>query len=301
MYKKFEMCKNKNDENNDPLTDGLDKEDEEKAIIDNTFDRTTPGQGTQKITRKNVIRNELFRPKHIEQHPFPHVNNRAIHLITFKQGDQQTYPQAYSTVHLLYTGYIYAPSNSNSQEPTDREFFFIHIFIIYIHICIYPSTTDTISATPLGIGQNISGIEHAVMRMSVGQRARVYVPSRLAYGSYGAKELIPPNADLIFDLHLIAIHSPLNNDEANVAMLKEPNSESENEHAVENDENDNIINNLSNGVINSYDNVNNQPFAASEKFITQEIHEQNRKPLENLLAEDNSGGHSLLDEPTEDL
>ena len=43
--------------------------------------------------------------------------------------------------------------------------------------------------------------------MKVGDKATVFIPSHLAYGSSGAGGVIPPNATLIFDVELMSIKS----------------------------------------------------------------------------------------------
>ena len=44
------------------------------------------------------------------------------------------------------------------------------------------------------------------MKMSLGQRATLYIPSDKGYGAQGAGGMIPPGADLIFDVELLAIN-----------------------------------------------------------------------------------------------
>ena len=55
----------------------------------------------------------------------------------------------------------------------------------------------------IGVGQVISGWDQGVALMKKGQKVRFYIPSNLGYGSRGAGNLIPGNADLIFDVELL--------------------------------------------------------------------------------------------------
>ncbi len=57
----------------------------------------------------------------------------------------------------------------------------------------------------IGQGQVIKGWDEGVMSMKIGEKRRLYIPSKLGYGVYGAGALIPPGADLIFDVELISV------------------------------------------------------------------------------------------------
>ena len=57
----------------------------------------------------------------------------------------------------------------------------------------------------LGVGQVISGWDEGIQLLKVGEKARLVIPSNIAYGSQGAGGVIPPDATLIFDVELVAI------------------------------------------------------------------------------------------------
>ena len=57
----------------------------------------------------------------------------------------------------------------------------------------------------LGVGQVIPGWDEGIALLKVGDKARFVIPSYLAYGSQGAGGVIPPNANLIFDVELMKI------------------------------------------------------------------------------------------------
>ncbi|KAF8323890.1 immunophilin [Clavulina sp. PMI_390] len=58
---------------------------------------------------------------------------------------------------------------------------------------------------PLGAGRVIRGWDEGLIDMCVGEKRQLRIPSDLAYGSRGAGGLIPPNADLVFDVELLEI------------------------------------------------------------------------------------------------
>lgn len=57
----------------------------------------------------------------------------------------------------------------------------------------------------LGVGQVISGWDEGIQLLHVGDKARLVIPSELAYGSRGAGGVIPPDAPLIFDVELVNV------------------------------------------------------------------------------------------------
>ena len=57
----------------------------------------------------------------------------------------------------------------------------------------------------LGTDKVIKGWNIGVVCMKSGGKRRLMVPSALGYGATGAGNVIPPNADLIFDIELIEV------------------------------------------------------------------------------------------------
>ncbi len=51
----------------------------------------------------------------------------------------------------------------------------------------------------------VSGFREAMLRMNVGDKARVFVPSYLGYGAAGRAPRVPPNTDLYFDIEIVGI------------------------------------------------------------------------------------------------
>eukprot|EP00941_MAST-03F_sp_MAST-3F-sp1_P005337 g5337.t1 len=113
---------------------------------------------------------------------------RHITIETIKPGDEENFAQQGDQVIVHYTGFL-------AESLGGREF------------------DSSRGHDPLqfgaGLGEVIDGMDEAVLSMSLGQRAKIYVPSAYAYGEKGKGDSpstgIPPNADLVFDLELLNI------------------------------------------------------------------------------------------------
>ena len=57
----------------------------------------------------------------------------------------------------------------------------------------------------IGLRQVIEGWEQGLLGMRVGGKRTIFIPSELGYGDRGAGDLIPPNANLIFDVEIVDV------------------------------------------------------------------------------------------------
>jgi len=96
-------------------------------------------------------------------------------------------PQAGDKVTVHYTGFLTDSAKTKFDSSVDRG---------------QPFTFK------LGKGQVIKGWDEGVALLSVGDNATFTIPSDLAYGERGAGGVIPPNADLIFEVELISFETP---------------------------------------------------------------------------------------------
>jgi hypothetical protein len=74
--------------------------------------------------------------------------------------------------------------------------------------CVYAHYTGWLGAPirfVLGTGRVIAGWDQGFVGMRVGGKRKLFVPSRLGYGTRGAGEAIPPNADLVFEVELLDV------------------------------------------------------------------------------------------------
>lgn len=117
---------------------------------------------------------------------------RLFHSTSFKMvqvekispGDGQNFPKAGDTVSMHYTGTL-ASNGQKFDSSRDRGQPF---------------------QTRIGVGQVIQGWDQGVPQLSLGERAKLIIPANEGYGARGAGGVIPPNADLIFDVELLAIN-----------------------------------------------------------------------------------------------
>ena len=56
---------------------------------------------------------------------------------------------------------------------------------------------------PIGVGYVIPGWDEGIQLLEEGDKATFVIPAHLAYGAAGAGGVIPPNANLIFDVELV--------------------------------------------------------------------------------------------------
>lgn len=52
----------------------------------------------------------------------------------------------------------------------------------------------------------IAGWDRGVPQLSLGEKAKLHITADSGYGAQGAGNVIPPNADLVFEVELLAVN-----------------------------------------------------------------------------------------------
>ena len=112
--------------------------------------------------------------------------NRATNKVTIKtlhKGDETNFPQHGDKVVVQYTGILEDGTIFDSSINKGKPFSFV-----------------------VNANQVIKGWDIAIVKLSKGERAQIFIPSILAYGDKSvANGHIPANSNLIFDIRLLKI------------------------------------------------------------------------------------------------
>ncbi|EKX45982.1 FKBP-type peptidyl-prolyl cis-trans isomerase [Guillardia theta CCMP2712] len=107
----------------------------------------------------------------------------GVEVQTITPGDGKNFPKKGQRLEMHYTGKLASNGEEfDSSFKRNKPFQFV-----------------------IGVGQVIRGWDEGVMKMSVGEKAKLIISSDYGYGSQGAGGVIPPNADLIFEVELLRI------------------------------------------------------------------------------------------------
>mmetsp|Transcript_37849 Transcript_37849/g.75796 ORF Transcript_37849/g.75796 Transcript_37849/m.75796 type:complete len:110 (+) Transcript_37849:22-351(+) len=107
----------------------------------------------------------------------------GVEVQTISPGDGKTYPKQGQTLEMHYRGTL-----ASNGEEFDSSF-----------------KRNKPFQFKIGVGQVIRGWDEGVMKMSVGEKAKLIMTADYGYGAQGAGGVIPPNADLIFEVQLLRV------------------------------------------------------------------------------------------------
>lgn len=72
---------------------------------------------------------------------------------------------------------------------------------------IYSSDNLGLKSFKVGSGGVESGLEEAILLLSLGDKAKIILPSHLAFGLLGDQDKIPAKASLVYDIELVEIRN----------------------------------------------------------------------------------------------
>lgn len=105
----------------------------------------------------------------------------GLQYVDVKVG-QGSSPQVGKTVRVHYTGRLANGQKFDSSLDRGQPFEF-----------------------QIGVGQVIKGWDEGVLTMKVGGTRTLVIPAHLGYGARGVGGVIPPNAELHFEVELLAV------------------------------------------------------------------------------------------------
>lgn len=106
----------------------------------------------------------------------------GLKIILVKSNMQGVQAQKSQNIEVHYTGYFKDGNIFDSSMEREQPILF-----------------------PIGEGRVIPGWDEGLSYLKTGEKARLIIPFKLAYGEQGRPPIIPPSSDLIFDVELISI------------------------------------------------------------------------------------------------
>jgi peptidyl-prolyl cis-trans isomerase A (cyclophilin A) len=97
-------------------------------------------------------------------------------------------------------------NQGTGEKPTATSNVKVHYTGYLLDGKVFDSSVQRGEPISFGLNQVIKGWTEGVQLMSVGSKYKFLIPSNLAYGERGAGGVIPPNADLIFEIELLGIN-----------------------------------------------------------------------------------------------
>ena len=102
---------------------------------------------------------------------------------TISAGDGEHFPKQGDTLKMHYVGRLKDGTQFDSSRDKGKLFQFV-----------------------IGIGQVIKGWDEGVMKLSLGEKATLICSADYGYGEEGVSDVIPPNAELHFEVELLGIN-----------------------------------------------------------------------------------------------
>lgn len=100
--------------------------------------------------------------------------------------------------------YLVLNSGTGSEHPGPNDHVKVHYHGTLIDGTVFDSSVDRGAPIEFGLHQVIPGWTEGLQLMITGEKTRLFIPSKLAYGNRNAGA-IPPGSTLIFDVELLEI------------------------------------------------------------------------------------------------
>lgn len=101
--------------------------------------------------------------------------------------------------------YLVVKKGSGAVHPRAKDMVKVHYHGTLIDGTVFDSSVDRGQPIEFGLNQVIKGWTEGLQLMVVGEKARLFIPSDLAYGNRGSGA-IEPGSTLIFDVELLGIN-----------------------------------------------------------------------------------------------
>jgi peptidylprolyl isomerase len=100
--------------------------------------------------------------------------------------------------------YLLLEGKGSGERPTASSRVTVHYRGELLDGRVFDSSYDRGEPISFGLQQVIEGWTEGLQLMTVGDKYRLFIPAKLAYGNRAAG-MIPPGSTLIFDVELIAV------------------------------------------------------------------------------------------------
>ena len=173
----------------------------------NVVDTIAQGDKIEKIT---IIRVGEEAEKWDALKAFNSLNEaKAVRLAEQKRKNEEAFAKEIEGFDKTESGLYYKiTQHGNGKKPQAGQKVAVHYTGMLLDKSVFDSSYSR--RQPLnftvGVGQVIEGWDEGILLLHEGDKARLVIPSDLAYGASGAGGVIPPHAPLIFDVELVKVN-----------------------------------------------------------------------------------------------
>ncbi len=170
------------------LATGCTSQKEQCSIEGSEANKITTRAADAQTAQKTLENNQIDKQTESDKSMTKIKTASGLEYEILEKGDEtSTTPAKGANVVVHYTGWL---ADAQGNPRLDKKF---------------DSSVDRGQPFQfkIGIGMVIKGWDEGVLSMHKGEKRRLFIPAKLGYGASGAGAVIPPNANLIFDVELI--------------------------------------------------------------------------------------------------